>query len=87
MSRSVVPFFSVSALTHERKCCGEQAGKNTSRFMFKAASLVVILGSALILSSCLVMAYSNRGGWRVWPGGLILLGILLVFWLWRARGR
>lgn len=44
-------------------------------------SLLVALLAAL-QSACVVVGYSSRGGWSVWPGGLgLLLMVALAFFL------
>jgi uncharacterized membrane protein YdcZ (DUF606 family) len=46
--------------------------------MRAAMKRISIAGMLLLLTqtSCIVAGYSNRGGWFLWPGGL--LGILIV---------
>ncbi len=39
-----------------------------------------------LLSGCMVVGYSSRGGAFVWPGGLGLILLLLLLWL-LLRGR
>ena len=34
-----------------------------------------------LLSGCVMVGYSSRSGFFVWPGGLGLLLLLLVLWL------
>ena len=45
-----------------------------------AAQLLLILAIAWSQSGCVVVGYSSRGGWSVWPGGLgllLMLGLVL----------
>ena len=47
-------------------------------------TLVLLLSgfaSANLLQGCVMVGYSSRGGFFVWPGGLGLLLLLLVLWL------
>ena len=48
-----------------------------------------ILGMLLLLTqtSCIVGGYSNRGGWFLWPGGLLGVLILVAVVLFLARRR
>lgn len=47
-------------------------------------ALAPLLG--LTLSGCLVVGYSSRGGFFIWPGSLVLLLILaLLYFLLRGR--
>ncbi len=39
------------------------------------------LAAANLLQGCIMVGYSSRGGFFVWPGGLGLLLLLLVLWL------
>lgn len=39
------------------------------------------LAAANLLSGCVMVGYSSRGGFFVWPGGLGLLLLLLLLWL------
>jgi hypothetical protein len=53
-----------------------------------AAQGALTLASSLILfttlTGCLVVGYSSRGGWFIWPGGIgLLIIILLIVWLLR----
>jgi quinol-cytochrome oxidoreductase complex cytochrome b subunit len=41
------------------------------------ASLFIAL-LVMLQSACVVVGYSSRGGWSVWPGGLGLLLMLAV---------
>ncbi len=44
------------------------------------------LAGSSLLSGCLVVGYSSRGGAFVWPGGIGLLLLLLLLWfLFRGR--
>jgi hypothetical protein len=48
--------------------------------------LIVLLG--LSQSACVVVGYSSRGGWSVWPGGaglIIMFAIAAVALLWVVR--
>ncbi len=47
----------------------------------KAVLLFSGLAAANLLSGCVVVGYSSRGGFFVWPGGLGLLLLLLLLWL------
>lgn len=59
---------------------------NTINCTQTLALLLSGLGACTLLSGCVVLGYSSRGGFFVWPGsiGLILLGLLLWF-LFRPR--
>ena len=39
------------------------------------------LGACNLLSGCVMVGYSSRGGFFVWPGSLGLLILLVVLWL------
>jgi hypothetical protein len=40
--------------------------------------------SFVTFTGCLVVGYSSRGGWFIWPGGIgLLIIILLIIWLLR----
>ena len=44
------------------------------------------MAACLPLSGCMVMGYSNRGGFFFWPGGIgLLVLIAVVFLLLRRR--
>ncbi len=44
------------------------------------------VGLAWLLTGCVAVGYSSRGGWFVWPGGFgLLLIVLLVLFLLRGR--
>lgn len=61
------------------------AGKTLSPVLL-SATLVAALGAALLLSGCVVVGGSSRGGLFLWPGGLGLgFIILLVLLLLRRR--
>lgn len=47
--------------------------------------LVSGLGACSALSGCVVVGYSSRGGFFLWPGGLGLLVLLAVLWLIFSR--
>ena len=53
--------------------------------MKRIAALALLL--ALAQPSCVVVGYSNRGGWFFWPGGLGLLVIVAVVLLLARRRR
>jgi hypothetical protein len=38
---------------------------------------LLLLAFTLPLTGCLVIGYSSRGGWHVWPGSLVITLILL----------
>lgn len=62
------------------------AGKTLSPVLLSASTLVAALGAALLLSGCVVVGGSSRGGLFLWPGGLGLgFIILLVLLLLRRR--
>jgi hypothetical protein len=44
---------------------------------------MVLLGAPL--TGCLVVSYSSGSGWYVWPGSLILTGLILLFMFLRMR--
>lgn len=47
-------------------------------------TLVLLLSgfaSTNLLQGCVMVGYSSRGGFFVWPGGIGLLLLLLVLWL------
>ncbi len=46
-----------------------------------AALLLSGLAAANLLSGCVMVGYSSRGGFFVWPGGVGLVLLLLVLWL------
>lgn len=52
-----------------------------SRVIRNTAVLLSALGSASLLSGCVMVGYSSRGGFFVWPGGIGLLLLLLLLWL------
>lgn len=43
------------------------------------------LGACSALSGCVMLGYSSRGGFFLWPGGLGLLVLLGVLWLIFSR--
>lgn len=44
------------------------------------------LAGAGMLTGCVAVGYSSRGGWFMWPGGFGLLLVLgILFWLLRGR--
>lgn len=47
------------------------------------STLLLLSGGAAAstLSGCVMIGYSSRSGFFVWPGGLGLLLLLLVLWL------
>ena len=52
--------------------------------MQKRISAVAILFAlfALTQTACIAVGYSSRGGWFMWPGGVglvIILGLLFLF--------
>jgi hypothetical protein len=54
--------------------------------MRQTTSLAVLL--AMTQTGCIAVAgYSSRGGWFFWPGGLGLLVILALLFLFLRRGR
>ncbi len=42
---------------------------------------------AVSQTGCVVVGYSSRGGWFLWPGGFGLLLIVLLLWFLFNRGR
>jgi uncharacterized RDD family membrane protein YckC len=49
--------------------------------------IAVGLVLATILSGCVVVGTSSRGGWFIWPGGFGLLLVILIFlFFMRRRG-
>jgi hypothetical protein len=44
------------------------------------------LPACSLLSGCLVVGYSSRGGAFIWPGGFGLIVIIVLLWLF-LRGR
>lgn len=54
----------------------------TTRHRSRTILLMVSgLATATLLSGCVMVGYSSRGGLFVWPGGLGLLLLLLILWL------
>ncbi len=48
--------------------------------------LALVACACLPLSGCIMVGYSSRGGWFLWPGGLGLIFIvLLLLFLLRRR--
>lgn len=48
--------------------------------------LLAMLAGCAPLTGCVVMGYSSRGGFFVWPGSFVFLLIGLVLWLiFRSR--
>ncbi len=52
--------------------------------MKKIGLLALFLG--LTQSGCIMAGYSSRGGWFLWPGGLGLV-VIVVLWMLLSRGR
>ena len=52
-----------------------------SRMLRCMSLLLGGFGAANLLSGCVMVGYSSRGGFFVWPGGLGLLLLLLLLWL------
>lgn len=52
-----------------------------STLLTNSAALGAASVSTLGLSGCLVVGYSSRGGWFLWPGslGLLLIVLIIVF--------
>jgi uncharacterized membrane protein len=53
-----------------------------------AIKRLLLLSFALLFqTSCIVVGYTNRGGWFVWPGGLfgVLIIVAILFILSRRR--
>ena len=50
----------------------------------KANALLLTL-LALSQTACIAVGYSSRGGWFMWPGGLGLLVILVLVFLFMRR--
>jgi hypothetical protein len=53
--------------------------------MRSVVSLVCGLGACSALSGCVMVGYSSRGGFFVWPGGIGLLVLLGILWLIFSR--
>ena len=54
--------------------------------MMRLALAAVSLVCSAMLMGCVVVGYSNSGGWFVWPRGLgVVLAILFVVLLLRRR--
>jgi hypothetical protein len=49
--------------------------------------LLLISFALLLQTSCIVVGYTDRGGWFVWPGGIfaILIILAVLFMLTRRR--
>jgi hypothetical protein len=49
--------------------------------------LLLISFALLLQTSCIVVGYTNRGGWFVWPGGIfgVLVIVAVLFMLARRR--
>ena len=53
----------------------------------KRLRLLVLLATVVSQSACMVVGYSNGGGWFIWPGslGLLIIVLLLYFVFGRRR--
>lgn len=40
-----------------------------------------LLMTMLTQSACIVIGYTSRGGWFIWPSGLGLIALLILFYL------
>ena len=49
--------------------------------MKKLILLSAMLSGCSLLTGCVVMGYSSRGGLFVWPGSIAITVILLLVWL------
>ncbi len=59
----------------------QKSRRNTVR---GALILLASLISFVTFTGCLVVGYSSRGGWFIWPGSItLLIIILLIVWLLR----
>ncbi len=49
--------------------------------------LLGAFGLSWMLTGCVAVGYSSRGGWFVWPGGfgLVVVVLLVLFLLLRRR--
>jgi hypothetical protein len=60
--------------------------KTYETFTVKSVALAVImLLACLNFSGCLVAGYSSGGGLWIWPGSLVLTGLLVLFLVLRRR--
>ncbi len=47
---------------------------------------ITAIGLAVSQTGCVVVGYSSRGGWFLWPGGLgLVLLVLLLLFLFNRR--
>jgi hypothetical protein len=53
----------------------------------RSARFIIVLAFTSLLSACVVVAYSDRKGWSIWPGSLVIFGVLFLFWLLGRRRR
>lgn len=54
--------------------------------MKRSAALLTMLAACVPLTGCVVVGYSSRGGFFVWPGSIAFLLIGLLLWLvFRSR--
>ena len=55
--------------------------------MRNSLSVAALFLPALGSSSCVAVGYTSDRGWFIWPGGLILLAVIvLILMLLRRRG-
>ena len=54
--------------------------------MKRSAVLMTMLAACIPLTGCVMVGYSSRGGFFVWPGSFAFLLIGLLLWL-LFRGR
>ena len=55
--------------------------------VFAKLGATIFLLLAALQTSCVVVGYRSGGGWFFWPGGLGLLVMVLLVFLWLRRRR